>query len=294
MKRFVLLTLFAICTLFTMHATDFGFYMETYEHLRIPYRMAEIHSEKNEPAILVVYLHGGTSKGVDNQKPLNEPATDSIANYLESQNLHALFLVPQCANNESWSGLMNVALKEIINNQIKTNTKIDSTRIYILGGSMGGTGTLNMVGQFPNFFAAAMSVAADPSYCNINGVATTPLYEVMGTADVIMNLDLVTTFINNLSTFSSDYQYDVIEGWTHEQTCIESYTTERLNWVFSHTLNNKETAIHEMQNKTLTTPIETQFWSMDGKRIIEPQPHTLYILKSIYANGEVKTQKIIR
>lgn len=41
--------------------------------------------------------------------------------------------------------------------------KVDGDRIYILGGSMGGTGTWSMASAYPGLFAAAMPVAGNPS-----------------------------------------------------------------------------------------------------------------------------------
>lgn len=47
------------------------------------YRKCVITNENStEAPILVVYLHGGSSKGNDNEKQLLEPGTDSIARYL--------------------------------------------------------------------------------------------------------------------------------------------------------------------------------------------------------------------
>ena len=198
------------------------------------YRKCVITNENStEAPILVVYLHGGSSKGNDNEKQLLEPGTDSIARYLETHGINAIFLIPQCPTDKSWGGPMNTRLKAMIDRYASEGVA-DTNRIYIFGGSMGGTGTWGMLSAYPNFFAAAMPVAANPSKTVVENVATTPAYTVMGTADAIMKVETAASFVEELKALDDDVRMDVEEGWTHETTCIQSYTTARLEWVCSH------------------------------------------------------------
>ena len=99
---------------------------------------------------------------------------------------------------------------------------------------MGGTGTWNILSAFPHFFAAGMPCAGNPSRASADSIALIPVYTVMGTADNIMSIPTVDTFLMQLDSRGATYRYDVEPGWTHQQTCIESYTTARLDWLFSH------------------------------------------------------------
>lgn len=59
----------------------------------------------------------------------------------------------------------------------------------------------------------------------------------MGTADKIMGEDVrsnVFKLIQNLAEHSDEVKMKIVDGWTHEDTCIKSYTTERLDWIFRH------------------------------------------------------------
>ena len=49
-----------------------------------------------------------------------------------------------------------------------------------------------------------------------------------------MDIDTVVDFCNLLVQSGNDNRLEIEEGWTHETTCIESYTTLRLDWIFSH------------------------------------------------------------
>lgn len=254
------------------------------------YRKCVITNENStEAPILVVYLHGGSSKGNDNEKQLLEPGTDSIARYLETHGINAIFLIPQCPTDKSWGGPMNTMLKAMIDRYASEGVA-DANHIYIFGGSMGGTGTWGMLSAYPNFFAAAMPVAANPSKTVVENVATTPAYTVMGTADAIMKVETAASFVEELKALDDDVRMDVEEGWTHETTCIQSYTTARLEWVFSH---RRGTPSAISRPTSVSQVVSSQFFSIDGKRLSNPIASKLIIRRDILANGTTKVTKTV-
>ncbi|MDY5925823.1 prolyl oligopeptidase family serine peptidase [Hallella sp.] len=254
------------------------------------YRKCVITNENStEAPILVVYLHGGSSKGNDNEKQLLEPGTDSIARYLKTHGINAIFLIPQCPTDKSWGGPMNTMLKAMIDRYASEGVA-DTNRIYIFGGSMGGTGTWGMLSAYPNFFAAAMPVAANPSKTVVENVATTPAYTVMGTADAIMKVETAASFVEELKALDDDVRMDVEEGWTHETTCIQSYTTARLEWVFSH---RRGTPSAILRPTSVSQVVSSQFFSIDGKRLSNPVASKLIIRRDILADGTTKVTKTV-
>ena len=164
---------------------------------------------------------------------MEEAGIDSIYNYLAAHAMNATFVVPQCPADKSWGGAMNAVLKGLIEHCISDGS-IDSGQLYIFGGSMGGTGTWEMLSDYPGLFAAAMPVAANPSRCNAESTAQTPVFTVMGTEDKIMDIQVVSDFIDELTSLGNENVFEIADGWTHEITCIESYTTQRMDWVFAH------------------------------------------------------------
>lgn len=254
------------------------------------YRKCVITNENStEAPILVVYLHGGSSKGNDNEKQLLEPGTDSIARYLKTHGINAIFLIPQCPTDKSWGGPMNTMLKAMIDRYASEGVA-DTNRIYIFGGSMGGTGTWGMLSAYPNFFAAAMPVAANPSKTVVENIATTPAYTVMGTADAIMKVETAASFVEELKALDDDVRMDVEEGWTHETTCIQSYTTARLEWVFSH---RRGTPSAILRPTSVSQVVSSQFFSIDGKRLSNPVASKLIIRRDILADGTTKVTKTV-
>mgnify|MGYP002578768856 CR=1 FL=1 len=212
---------------------EFSYEQFTVPDNMLPYRKAEIASSTDGKFALVIYLHGGSSKGTDNTIQLNEKGIDSIGNYLLKNQIKSILLVPQCPTDKTWDGELKAVLKSLIDSYTAKN-EVDRQRIYILGGSMGGTGTWSILSAYPNIFAAAMPVAGNPSRCDAGNVATTPVLTVMGTMDKIMSIETVKSFAEQVNALSGNIRLEVEDGWTHEQTCIESYTSERLKKLFEY------------------------------------------------------------
>lgn len=254
----------------------------------MPYRVAHTSGIGNQA--LVVYLHGGSSKGNDNDIQMKEAGIDSIANYLDFKQLNAVYLVPQCPSDKSWGGPMLGVLKALIDRYVRSES-LDNTDIYIFGGSMGGTGTWSMLSAYPRLFTAAMPVAGNPSKCDADNVATTPVYTVMGTSDRIMSVETASDFIDELNARGAITRFDIEKGWTHEVTCIQSYTTERLDWIFGHRRNSSGIENPVAEDNIVKS---IQYFSLDGRQLSESPCKGFYIERLIYNDGTVVSFKILK
>ncbi|MDY2943004.1 MAG: hypothetical protein SOT07_04825 [Paludibacteraceae bacterium] len=201
------------------------------------YRKAEIGKHREEKLAVIMYLHGGSSRGTDNEKQMSEPAIDTIANYLVSKQKKAVFIVPQCPDKDSKGKMMDwVKMASVLKGMLDAAQTEEEVSVYLFGGSMGGTGTWNMLSLYPHYFCAAMPCAGNPKNCDAAKVAQTPVYTVMGGKDRVMKPEEVKlqSFLDSVAAYGGEYQYDIEEEWDHETTCKESYTTQRLDWVFAH------------------------------------------------------------
>lgn len=213
---------------------SFGFHEWVYDNTVFPYREAVIVADGgySKPA-LVVYLHGGPKRGSDNVSQMTEEAIYTIADYLRRNRRNAVMIVPQCPDSLTWGVRTNEAIKALIDEYVEKD-KIDADYIYLLGGSMGGTGTWLMTSAYPHLFAAVMPVAGNPETADADLVAITPVYTVMGTDDNLMTIPRVGTFMEQLKIRGGEALLDIEEGWSHVKTCTDSYTDKRLDWIFGH------------------------------------------------------------
>ena len=139
----------------------------------IPYRMlspSEIESDKKYP--LVLFLHGSGERGDDNEKQLSHGAS-VFSNPVNSDKYPAFVVFPQC-KEKYWTDKIDErffmpgspvppesrtekTLMELIENLIENNP-IDRDRIYIVGISMGGIATYDLVCRYPDIFTAAVPI----------------------------------------------------------------------------------------------------------------------------------------
>lgn len=270
----------------------FGAGSVTADGVTMPYREAEVCSNPDSAGALpalVVYLHGGSSKGSDNEKQMQEPGIDSIVNYLTARGTHAMVLVPQCPADKSWTGVMFAVVKSMIDHYVLPG-KVDATRVYAFGGSMGGTGTWGMVSAYPNVFAAAMPVAGNPSKCIAENVSKTPIFTVMGTADAIMKVETAAQFVDALTQLGGVAVIETEEGWTHEMTCIQSYTTRRLDWVFGKK-NNRGASVETIGAQSGIVE-SIRYYSLDGRVLVHPLPGMVCVKETYFSGGGRKVEKI--
>ncbi len=250
-----------------------------YSGTDLPYRKAVCNSDGDGKFALVIYLHGGSSKGNDNAKQMDEKGIDSIANFIVRHHRKAVFVVPQCPADKSWGGQMLNVLKGLVDEQTQ-DSEMDRNRIYIFGGSMGGTGTWSMLSNYPGLFTAAMPVAGNPGQCIADNVAKTPVFTVMGTADRIMTMQTTADFIDKLNALGDETMFETEEGWSHEMTCIQSYTDRRIEWVMGH-VKGADGVESIISGKTIC---RTDYYSLDGCRAERPV-NGIYVVKRSFSDG---------
>ena len=284
MKRRILIPMLFALTSINLHAQIdglTGFFSKesfTLGQSKLAYRKATINEEVTTLPSLVLYLHGGTFRGEDNEAQLNEVAVDVIYQYLTEHGISAIMIVPQCPTGGGWTSQLRRVVNELAKSFISAGT-VDEKRIYVMGGSMGGTGTWTQLSYFPNFYAAAMPVAGNPTGLDPAKVATTPVLTVMGTADRIMSIPTVEAFVDDIKEADGIVVLDIEESWTHENTCELAYTDERLAWLFSQvragttgvcTIPVSATSNHlyyDLSGRIVTKP-KSGIYIRDGKKIV--------------------------
>lgn len=296
MNRFMLLTVLTFCTLSALATEDsdkLNYAYETYTDgtNTLPYRKAEINVDEGAGVkpLLAIYLHGGSSRGNDNELQMQEPGKDSIANYLLAHKIPAILVVPQCPAGGSWGGQMLAVVYGMLK-QFTDARQVNLDRVYIFGGSMGGTGTWSMLSAYPGFFAAAMPCAANPSGCDPDKVSKTPAYTVMGSADRLMSVATAQDFVSQITALNADCRMEVADGWDHRNTCEWSYTTPRLDWVFAHNKSTNTSAVTSPQSQAAI--LSRTYYTLDGRKVSTPETGGIYLLRELLSDESCKTVKV--
>jgi predicted peptidase len=165
----------------------------------MPYRLFRPEATGKLP--LVIYLHGSGGLGTDNLKQLGLGNTFGTRVWLlpENQKKHPCYvLAPQ--TDRGWvrydpakvdKGVYEIVpgvgqgvgmVLEVLD-EVRHEFPIDERRIYVMGQSMGGAGTWNMIASRPQFFAAAVICCGSISKDDGTESIATPLWNFHGEAD---------------------------------------------------------------------------------------------------------------
>lgn len=157
--------------------------------------------EEGEEYPLVIFLHGAGRRGSDNISQIREMTGTRLFVKHEVQEKHPSFvLAPQCPVGESWSGnslsgenrpdsfedvnpatshLLLMDLLKLLPDQYG----FDSTRIYLTGQSMGGTGTWFAALSHPEKFAAIAPICGWSFPSAVSVIADLPVWAFHGALD---------------------------------------------------------------------------------------------------------------
>lgn len=176
MKK-ILLTLILAATSISLAAQEDMYSYEEFisvDGYKLNYRLLRPEAEKRgEKYPLVIFMHGAGERGDDNERQLVH-GSQMFLNPVNREKYPAYVIFPQCPEDEFWAYSKDnhpylklikeddppsayKAVKELIDNYLDAS-HIDHTRVYILGISMGGMATFDMVERFPEIFAAAIPI----------------------------------------------------------------------------------------------------------------------------------------
>jgi predicted peptidase len=165
----------------------------------MPYRLFRPKASGKLP--LVVYLHGSGGQGDDNLRQIGLGNIFGTRVWLLPQNQKAFpcyVLAPQ--SDRGWVRYdpakveknifemvpgpgQGVQMTLEVIDALRQEFAIDDRRIYVMGQSMGGAGTWNMIASRPNFFAAAITCCGSISKDDGTASIETPVWNFHGDSD---------------------------------------------------------------------------------------------------------------
>ena len=181
---------------------------------------------------LVIFLHGQSLCGNDLNKVKRYGTLDAVE---KGRDIDAFVLAPQNPGG-SWDPekIMN-----IVDYLVDNNDKIDQNRIYVLGMSLGGYGTLDFAATYPDEIAAAIAMCGGATKKNVGGLNEMPLWIIHGTADTAVPISKSDKVVNEMRAANGHtprLAYDRIPGMNHSQPARVFYMPETYEWLFSHSL----------------------------------------------------------
>lgn len=179
---------------------------------------------------LIIFLHGNSLCGRDLYRVRRYGCIDAIE---KGRDIDAVILAPQNPGG-SWNpqrifNVMNFTIQ---------HHNIDTTRIYVVGMSLGGYGTMDFVGTYPEKIAAAIALCGGCTLPNFSGLSRVPLWIVHGTADRAVGVKNSQAVADGIAAtgFDSLLIFTKLKGASHSKLAKIFYMPQTYDWLFKHSL----------------------------------------------------------
>lgn len=181
---------------------------------------------------LVIYLHGAALCGRGLRSFHKYLTLDAIA---KGRDIETMVIAPQ----NPGGGWKPERLNNILEWAVK-NYNVDTTRIYVVGMSLGGYGAMDFVGTYPHKIAAAMALCGGCSLSDVQGLGTLPFWIIHGTADRAVTIAQSKKVVNALHEQGNDklLRHDWLPGANHGALARIFYLEHTYQWLFSHSLSD--------------------------------------------------------
>lgn len=192
-----------------------------------------------ETTPVIIFLHGASLCGKNLDKVRRYGPLHAI---VKGRQIDALVIVPQNPGG-SWN-------PEKINDVFEWTKKhyaMDTTRVYVLGMSLGGYGTMDFAGTYPDKIAAAMAICGGCTLKDKLGLGKLPLWILHGTKDRAVPIKHSKVVVEELEESGNDtrLRYDWLKGANHGAPARLFYMRKTYDWLFSHSLLDKDRPVNK-------------------------------------------------
>lgn len=187
-----------------------------------------------QPLPLVVYLHGNGSQGNELESSKGKWMAEPWAfNAPEVQAKHPAFvLYPRCRINERWAAVdwklgsqkqveQTPSQRTLIHliDSLLESAPIDRRRVYLVGYSMGGYGTWDLLTRFPKRFCAAVALSGggDPGSVT-KDLADLPVWVFHGAKDTTVPISGSEDMVKAMQAIGATVRFDRDENASHSGT----------------------------------------------------------------------------
>lgn len=210
-------------------------------------------SESNQYPI-ILFLHGAGERGNDNKKQLIH-GSKLFANEKNRDSFPAITIFPQCPAESYWSQVD----VDRSNSPLKLNFKyeegptkpmelvidlmeemvakpfIKKEQIYVMGLSMGGMGTFELIYRKPEMFAAAIPICGGGDIFSVSNYAQkVPVWVFHGAKDKVVDPQLSVDMVSAILKQGGFPKFTLYDFAHHNSWDPAFAEPELLTWLFSN------------------------------------------------------------
>ena len=199
----------------------------------ISYTPKEYNDDPLKKWPLIIYLHGGSSRGTDTIKLYTYGIPDQI---WRGREFPFVIVAPQCPINQRWS---TDNWFENFYEEITTKYRVDTNRIYLTGLSLGASGTWFLAIKYPKKFAAIAPMSGftrhiDYIMKNTDKLIDIPIWDYHGKLDRVVEFEDTEWMINRLEGKNKNLKFTVVPDGGHGIHWFEYPKQELYDWFLKY------------------------------------------------------------
>ena len=225
-----------------MAQTEHTFRADQPTDVEMPYllHLPEGYEQSDASFPLILFLHGMGERGND----LDLLRTQGLAKRLdEVDDFPFIVISPQCPLDSWWSLQMDV-LMSLLDGSIATY-RVDTTRVYLTGLSMGGYGTWALASSYPERFAAIAPICGGMDRwfdleTRAQALSTLPIWTFHGSADQAVPIIETEQVIAAIEAAGGTVKYTVYPRVGHDSWTQTYANSELYSWFLSHKISEND------------------------------------------------------
>jgi LysM repeat protein len=196
---------------------------------------------------IVLFLHGQSLCGSDLNRVRRYGTLDALN---MGRQIDAVVVAPQNPGG-SWNPQRIMSVLE----WVEARYAVDTNRLYVLGMSLGGYGTIHFVAAYPDKVAAAMALCGGSNLSDHCSLCQVPLWIMHGTADKAISFSQSQKIVNAMKACgdTSRLRFTKLPGQSHSALAKIFYLEETYQWLFAHRLNDTNRPVNKEVDITVAT-----------------------------------------
>lgn len=201
--------------------------------------------DPNKKYPLLIFLHGAGTRGNNIELLLSHPFFKVTDNFEEFSYITA---APQCGA-DTWFDLFESL--ELLVKRLVSLEYCDSSKVYIIGASMGGYGTWQLAMSMPELFAAIVPICGGGMYWNAGRLKNVPVWAFHGAKDDVVFPEESKKMVEAVNSRGGSakltlYPQNGHDAWT------DTYSNKAVfEWLLEKTNNNTAESLHEKYNDSV-------------------------------------------
>jgi len=204
---------------------------------------------------LILFLHGAGERGNDNEKQLTH-GSKLFASEDNRAKFPAIVIFPQCPVNDYWANAdvdrstqpvtlkfpyekapttsMSLVMKML--DKYVSEPFVKKDQVYVMGLSMGGMGTYEILYRKPEVFAAAIPICGGGNPDGVTAYAKkVPVWAFHGAMDNVVDPRLSFQMVSAILDAGGFPRFTVYDAANHNSWDPAFAEPDLLPWLFSHT-----------------------------------------------------------